>query len=258
LVLAEDFVSLLPSGIAEPDIKIYEYESGTTPARGNEAKPAGSNVRPTAGASEMDELFVRATPLWKRLFDVVGAITGLIALSPLFLIVACAIKLGSPGPVFFVQRRTGLGGKDFPMYKFRTMVRDAEEKQSHLIQLNEQDGPAFKIGNDPRITPIGHWLRRLSVDELPQLLNVLRGEMSLVGPRPLPCSEARGCQSWQRRRLTVTPGMTCSWQVQDRTTLVPFNEWMRMDVQYAESRCLLLDLKLLAKTLLFVIGLRGR
>ena len=144
------------------------------------------------------------------------------------------------------------------MYKFRTMVVDAEQRQQRLLTLNEQDGPAFKMERDPRITPIGHWLRRLSIDELPQLCNVLKGEMSLVGPRPLPCAESDGCHSWQKRRLTVTPGMTCSWQVLDRTTLVPFDQWMRMDVRYALSRCPKQDVMLLVKTVLFIIGLRGR
>ena len=142
------------------------------------------------------------------------------------------------------------------MYKFRSMVVDAESLQKALLAQSEQDGPAFKMRNDPRITGIGHFIRKTSIDELPQLWNVLRGDMSLVGPRPLPCHESDACTPWQRRRLDVTPGLTCIWQVYGRSR-VTFAEWMRMDLIYGRSRGLLHDLKLLIKTIPAVLFRRG-
>ena len=175
---------------------------------------------------------------------------------PLFALVAAAIRLTSPGPVIFRQWRTGRGGVPFRMNKFRTMVVDAEARKVDLMARNEQDGPAFKVRNDPRITPIGRFLRRTSLDELPQLLNVLRGDMSLVGPRPLPCDETRACETWHRQRLDVTPGLTCIWQVRGRSQ-VSFADWVRMDVQYIRSRSLAQDLKLLLLTMPAVVGGKG-
>ena len=199
---------------------------------------------------------MRRLPLWKRLIDVAGASLGLLMLMPLFAAVAIAIKATSRGPVLFRQRRSGLGGKQFLMLKFRTMVVDAEEQQAKLMALNEQDGPAFKIKNDPRITPVGRVLRRTSIDELPQLWNVLTGEMSLVGPRPPLSSEVRQYQLWQRRRLDVTPGLTCSWQVSGRSQIA-FTEWIRMDVRYIGSRSLRKDIGLLLRTVPAVIFGKG-
>jgi len=205
----------------------------------------------------MDDLFVRRLPLWKRSIDILGSTLGLIVLSPLLLIVAAAIKLTSPGPVFFSQLRSGRGGRPFPMFKFRSMVVDAEERKQELMEQNEQDGPAFKMENDPRITSIGHVIRKTSIDELPQLWNVLRGDMSIVGPRPLPCNETDGCENWQRRRLEATPGLTCIWQVQNRRTKIPFSEWARMDIRYIGSRTLKHDLQLVLKTIRSIVGRKG-
>jgi lipopolysaccharide/colanic/teichoic acid biosynthesis glycosyltransferase len=178
-------------------------------------------------------------------------------LAPIFLLVAAAIKLDSSGPIFFVQWRSGLGGRLFSMFKFRSMVVDAEQRKKDMGELNEQDGPAFKMEQDPRLTAVGRFLRKTSLDETPQLWNVLRGEMSLVGPRPLPVDETAACQDWQRRRLDVTPGLTCIWQVKDRRTKIPFADWMRMDIRYTRSRSLINDLKLIFRTILLILRGRG-
>ncbi|HEY2881898.1 MAG TPA: sugar transferase [Pirellulales bacterium] len=204
----------------------------------------------------LELLFVQMMPAWKRLIDIAGASLGLLVATPLFLMVAIAIKLSSPGPVFFRQWRSGRGGKPFQMIKFRSMIADAESRKSDLMSLNEQDGPAFKITGDPRITGLGKFLRDTSLDELPQLWNVLRGEMSLVGPRPLPTNESNSCLDWQRRRLDVTPGLTCIWQVRGRSQ-VTFNEWVRMDLEYIGRRSLWSDLGILLATVPAVITRRG-
>ena len=188
--------------------------------------------------------------------DIAGAMLGLVVALPVFLIVAVLIKLGSPGPVFFRQLRTGRGGVPFLMYKFRSMVLDAEDRKHELISHNEQDGPAFKIAADPRVTRLGRFLRNTSLDELPQLWNVLRGEMSLVGPRPLPCDESNSCLDWQRRRLDVTPGLTGIWQVRGRGE-VTFNEWIRMDLEYVRASFLWQDMKILLATVPAVVQRRG-
>ena len=187
-------------------------------------------------------------PLWKRVFDIVGAIVGLILFSPVMLIAAAMIRLSSSGPVIFTQRRSGWRGREFTIYKFRTMTNDAEQRKSSLRQFSEQDGPAFKMTNDPRVTLIGRFLRATSLDELPQFWNVLIGNMSLVGPRPLPVDEANACSQWQRRRLDVVPGLTCIWQVRGRSS-VAFDDWMRMDMEYIDHRSPLGDLSLLLLTI---------
>ncbi len=208
-------------------------------------------------AAPLEAIFLRHTPIGKRLLDIVGASLGILALLPLLPIIAVAIKLTSPGPVFFTQLRSGLGGRPFRMWKFRTMVVDSESQKAALLALNEQDGPAFKIKNDPRITSIGRILRKTSIDELPQLWNVLLGDMSLVGPRPLPCHEAEQCETWQRRRLDVTPGLTCIWQVHGRS-VVSFDEWVRMDLQYIHGQSMSEDVKLIALTVPAMLLNRGR
>jgi lipopolysaccharide/colanic/teichoic acid biosynthesis glycosyltransferase len=222
-----------------------------------------SRVEAQAHRAESDEsaeglelIFMRGVPLWKRTIDIVGASLGLIVLVPFFLIVAAAIKFTSAGPVLYGQLRRGRGGRPFRMYKFRSMVAGADSHKSKLLHLNEQDGPAFKIKNDPRITRIGRFLRDTSIDELPQLWNVLRGEMSLVGPRPLPCDEQDACSSWQRSRLDVTPGLTCIWQVRGRSQ-VTFHEWVRMDLEYIRRRSLWQDTKILLATVPAVLLRRG-
>jgi exopolysaccharide biosynthesis polyprenyl glycosylphosphotransferase len=185
----------------------------------------------------------------KRAMDFVLSAMLLIGLSPLLLVAALMIKLTSPGPVFFRQRRLGTNKRIFEIYKFRTMVVDAELRMKELEKLNEAQGPVFKIKNDPRITPIGKFLRKTSIDELPQLLNVLSGEMSLVGPRPLPVRDYEGFdKDWQRRRFSVRPGITCLWQIKGRSS-IPFEQWMELDMQYIDKWSLWLDVKILYRTI---------
>jgi lipopolysaccharide/colanic/teichoic acid biosynthesis glycosyltransferase len=208
-------------------------------------------------AETIHDFLVHPMPAWKRFLDVVGAVLLLMLFSPVMALVALLVKLTSPGgPVLFSQDRAGLGGKPFKIHKFRTMVVDAEARLQHLRGLSEQDGPAFKLKNDPRVTRLGRVLRKTSLDELPQLWNVIKGEMSLVGPRPLPLEESEKCLQWQRRRLDVTPGLTCIWQVKGRST-VSFAEWIRMDVEYIRRRTILHDLSLLAMTIPAVLLRRG-
>jgi exopolysaccharide biosynthesis polyprenyl glycosylphosphotransferase len=185
----------------------------------------------------------------KRILDIVGSIVLLALLLPVFAIVAILIKAASAGPVFFRQERIGLNKRRFLIYKFRTMVPEAERMMAKVERLNEVTGPVFKIKNDPRITPTGKWLRRTSIDELPQLFNVLKGDMSLVGPRPLPVRDYQGFGAdWQRRRFSVRPGITCLWQVQGRSEIA-FEQWMKLDMQYLDEWSLWLDLKILARTI---------
>jgi len=187
--------------------------------------------------------------LMKRLFDVLGSLILLLLLSPMFFVVAVLIKLTSPGSVFFSQRRVGLNKRQFTMYKFRTMVPAAESIQEKLAHLNEMSGPVFKIKNDPRVTPLGAILRKTSIDELPQLLNVLKGDMSLVGPRAMSVRDYQFFnEDWQRRRFSVPPGITCLWQVYGRNT-IPFEQWMVLDMQYIDRWSFWLDLKILALTI---------
>jgi exopolysaccharide biosynthesis polyprenyl glycosylphosphotransferase len=187
--------------------------------------------------------------LVKRMLDIAVSGVLLMFLSPLFLVVILLIKLTSPGSVFFVQKRLGWNKRRFEVFKFRTMVVDAEKKMTQIQHLNEVSGPVFKIKNDPRITPVGKFLRRTSIDELPQLLNVFLGDMSLVGPRPLPVRDYEGFnEDWQRRRFSVKPGITCLWQVKGRSE-IPFEQWMELDLQYIDKWSLWLDLKILARTI---------
>ena len=184
----------------------------------------------------------------KRLVDIIGASAALLLFSPFLVVAAAAIKLTSPGPVFFLQERIGINKRRFKIFKFRTMVPNAERLMAELEKHNEVSGPVFKIKNDPRITSIGRFLRRSSIDELPQLINVLNGDMSLVGPRPLPVRDYEGFnEDWQRRRFSVKPGITCLWQVNGRSG-ISFNQWMLLDLQYMDEWSLWLDLKILAKT----------
>jgi exopolysaccharide biosynthesis polyprenyl glycosylphosphotransferase len=191
--------------------------------------------------------------LIKRFFDILVSLVAVVALFPLFVVIALFMKASSTGPVFFLQERVGINKRRFHIYKFRTMVPDAEKKMAELEHLNEVRGPAFKIKNDPRITPIGKFLRKTSFDELPQLFNVLKGDMSLVGPRPLPLRDYEGFnEDWQRRRFSVRPGITCLWQVGGRSN-VSFDRWMQLDMQYIDNWSLWLDLKILLMTLPAVV-----
>jgi lipopolysaccharide/colanic/teichoic acid biosynthesis glycosyltransferase len=267
--LADDICLEYLDDISPPVCTVYSYPSGRRTTGATHIQPTSNGVArsgdratsadhavPARPALELETFFVQRMPLWKRMLDVMGAAAGLLVLLPVFAAVAVAVKFSSPGPIFFRQRRSGCGGPPFVMYKFRTMLANAEAYKAALLALNEQDGPAFKIFEDPRITSVGRILRRTSLDELPQLWNVLKGDMSLVGPRPLPCEETNACESWHRRRLNVTPGLTCIWQVKGRS-LVSFAEWVRMDQQYIRSLSMWQDVKLLLLTVPAVVSQKG-
>ncbi len=207
-------------------------------------------------ARELHPLMARKLPWWKRSMDLIVSGSALLVLWPLMLVIALAIKLDSKGPVIFLQKRSGLGGQPFGIWKFRTMVPDAEAKRAELLAVNEQDGPAFKIKADPRITRVGAFLRKTSLDELPQLINIFLGNMTLVGPRPLPVHESDACEPWQKRRLDITPGLTCIWQVWGRST-VNFNDWVRMDLRYKRKRTPQHDVKIMLHTIPAVLKQRG-
>jgi len=217
--------------------------------------------------ASFDEIFgrpllvFRSTPetswqmICKQLLDFFGALAAVLVVGPVFMIpIAALIKLTSPGPVMFRQQRSGLNGAPFSIYKFRTMNTNAEQFKHELAAMNEMSGPVFKVTNDPRITPIGRWLRKFSLDELPQLFNVLQGEMSLVGPRPLPVDEVRRFHDLaHRRRLSVKPGLTCLWQVSGRNKISDFKDWVRLDLQYIDNWSIWLDLTILMRTIPVVL-----
>ena len=199
-------------------------------------------------------LKIRIEACLKRILDIVSCFLLFIIFLPLFFIIALLIKIDSKGPVFFLQKRCGRNGKVFNMYKFRTMVEDAESLKKRLT--NEMDGPMFKVRNDPRITGVGRILRRCSLDELPQVLNVLKGEMSLVGPRPLADEEMEGDECWRKIRLSVKPGMTGLWQIMGRTS-GKFDDWVSYDIEYVQKMSLCMDLKILVLTLFTVFSHEG-
>lgn len=192
----------------------------------------------------------------KRITDVVVASLLLILFLPIIPIVAILIKLDSPGPILFKQKRVGKNGKIFEFYKFRSMVMGADKIIGTLRPLSGVDGPIFKLKDDPRVTRVGRFLRRSSLDELPQLLNVLKGDMSIVGPRPNLPSEVSHYLPWQMKRLEVTPGITCLWQIAGRSH-IGFNEWMRLDLEYIKKRSYITDLKIMIKTIPAVIARKG-
>lgn len=204
--------------------------------------------------------FFREKLLWqllaKRIMDLLISAIALLILSPLMIATALMVKFTSPGPVFFVQERIGMNRRKFKLLKFRSMVADAEARKQELAALNEMDGPVFKVKNDPRVTPVGRFIRKTSIDELPQLINVLKGEMSLVGPRPPLPSEVDQYEWLHRRRLSIKPGITCLWQVNGRNT-VTFGRWMEMDKEYVENWSIWLDIKILARTLPVVLLRHG-
>jgi lipopolysaccharide/colanic/teichoic acid biosynthesis glycosyltransferase len=200
---------------------------------------------------------IRGTYLVKRLIDILAAIILLILLTPLFLIIMLTIYISSPGPVFFKQTRVGRWGKLFTMWKFRSMYRDADARLKEIMAQNEMTGGViFKMKNDPRIFPAGRFIRKASIDELPQLWNVLKGDMSLVGPRPALPSEVNQYSLQDRKRLEVIPGITCIWQVSGRSN-IPFPQQVQLDVQYIQSQSIMLDIKLLLKTIPAVLLSRG-
>lgn len=194
------------------------------------------------------DMRLRLTLAIKRLLDVVVAAMALLFLSPLFLVLTLMVKLTSPGPVFYRWHVVGKGGRPFISYKFRSMIVNADELKADLEQLNEMKGPVFKLTNDPRITRVGACMRRHSLDELPQLYSVLKGEMSLVGPRPPLVSEYARFSEYQKQKLAVTPGITCLWQVSGRNRVSDFDEWVGLDLEYIHHWSLGLDLKILWKT----------
>jgi len=270
--LANDLVQRLPAELRGLKPDVYTYPSQDDPLE--EPAEVTVELQPTTGTRRrgakrdlavrftgtpvrsMASLFLQPLPIWKRAIDILVALNAIVVLSPLLLTVAAAVKLTSHGPVIFRQKRDTLGGRQFMIYKFRTMTVDAEARKEALREFSEQDGPAFKITNDPRITPIGKFLRTTSIDELPQLFNVLLGDMTLVGPRAMDSRESNGCEPWQRRRLDVTAGITCIWQVRGRSQ-VSFADWMRMDLRYIRTRSMAADLKLLVETVPAVVVGRG-
>ncbi|PEF36127.1 sugar transferase [Bacillus wiedmannii] len=190
----------------------------------------------------------------KRLMDMFGALCGIVLLLPIFIIVAILIKLEDPkGPVFFKQVRVGKDGREFGMYKFRSMVTDAEERLKDLLQRNEVSGAMFKMKDDPRVTKIGRFIRKTSIDELPQLLNVLKGDMSLVGPRPPLLREVKEYTSYDKQRLLVTPGCTGLWQVTERNS-VGFSEMVELDLEYIRNRSVFYDVRIILKTMKVLLG----
>ncbi|MGL4731218.1 MAG: sugar transferase [Clostridium sp.] len=196
---------------------------------------------------------IRYYTFFKRIIDCIGALGGLIISSPILLIVGIAIKMESNGPILYSQERVGKDGKRFKMYKLRSMVVDADELKKELIKENEMSGPMFKIKSDPRVTKVGKLIRRTSIDELPQLYNVLKGDMSLVGPRPSLPNEVEKFEPWMLERLDVKPGLTCTWQVSGRNN-IGFEDWMKLDIKYVRERNSLLDLKLIFKTVFVLFG----
>jgi exopolysaccharide biosynthesis polyprenyl glycosylphosphotransferase len=209
-------------------------------------------------------LVYRSTPdaSWqlaaKRMIDMLGSAALLVLLSPILLVVAALISLTMGSPVIFSQKRNGLYGKPFTMYKFRTMISNAEQQRDELVNFNLMKGPVFKVDKDPRVTPLGRWLRRNSIDELPQLWNVLKGEMSLVGPRPLPVYETANFDDFsQRRRMSVRPGLTCLWQISGRNEITDFDQWVELDLKYIDNWSLWLDFKILLLTLPVVLFRKG-
>lgn len=215
------------------------------------------NILKINSASNIEEKVMSESIIYlisKRIMDIIGSLIGLLLLMPVFFIVSIGIKIENPeGKIIFVQRRIGKNGIEFNMYKFRSMVCNAEEQLKDLKHLNEADGPVFKIREDPRITKVGKFIRKTSIDELPQLINVLKGDMSLVGPRPPIPSEVEGYTDYQKNRLLVKPGLTCYWQVLARNH-ISFDEWIDMDMKYIMERNLFIDIILTLKTVVILFG----
>jgi exopolysaccharide biosynthesis polyprenyl glycosylphosphotransferase len=270
----EHFVETLHEELV--DIVVFSIDESLMPkireallaceAEGIEAWVSADFIQPVFARVQFDQfaghpvLIYRTTPtlswqlVMKRAIDVAGAFALLVLLSLPIVVIALLVRYTSPGPIIFWQNRSGLHGRSFRMYKFRSMVTNAEQARAELESMNEMSGPVFKVRNDPRITRLGHWLRKTSLDELPQLWNVLRGEMSLVGPRPLPLYEtANFGDISQRRRMSVRPGITCLWQVRGRNTITDFKDWVRLDLEYIDNWSLWLDIKILFRTVPVVL-----
>ena len=254
IIIAVDSADL---ALTKPVFRIAEKMGVTIASLPDTYQPAVARAS-AAHVAGIPALLYRSAPhqgtsvLMKEIVDRFGALVGLAVTSPLTILTALAIKIESSGPIFFKQRRTGRNGKTFMMLKFRTMTLDAERKKDSLQSSNEMTGPVFKIKNDPRITKVGKFLRKYSVDEIPQFWNVLMGDMSLVGPRPPLPKEVVRYEPWQHRRLSVKPGLTCLWQVNGRNQ-IDFEEWMFLDLEYIDNWSLWGDMKILAKTLPAVV-----
>lgn len=219
--------------------------------------PLGGAIAVGAPAPRAIDPHQRAYRIASRSLDLVIAITVLIAAAPLLLVAMAMIRLTSAGGAIFSQSRCGIGGRPFRMYKLRTMCRNAEVEKYKLLDRNHlRAGPCFKMKDDPRVTPVGRWLRKFSIDELPQLWNVIRGEMAIVGPRPVPLNEVRTNTIEQRMRISVKPGLTCLWQVSGRTE-IPYEEWVALDAWYVKNRSLWLDLRIIGRTIPAVLSTRG-
>lgn len=209
--------------------------------------------------NHMQEIYQRKSPVYKffkRVFDILLSGIALICLSPVFLITAAAIKLEDGGPAFFTQPRAGQNMKTFKMYKFRSMYVNADEKLAELMKDNEQTGHAFKIKNDPRITKVGKFIRKVSIDELPQLINIIKGDMSIVGPRPILPFQMEECNEYEKQRLVVRPGLTCYWQIGGRAN-IKWEEWVELDLDYIEDMSLWTDFKMIVKTIPAVFDSEG-
>lgn len=206
------------------------------------------------GSSEKSELQIYI----KRIIDIIGSLVALVLFSPFMIISAIGILISNGRPVFYSWKVVGLNKRPFNSWKFRTMIRDADKLKERLKDGNEMDGPVFKISNDPRIIPFGRWLRRYSIDETPQLLSVLKGDMSLVGPRPAGPHELDQYQSWHRRKLSIKPGITCLWQVSGRNKIKNFDEWVKLDLEYIDNWSIWLDLKIIFRTIVTVLKADGK
>ncbi len=253
--LREGSTALEPNRIAtsDPSSERSEEMMDGAPAHARFAPKRGEVELPAVALATERGFYQR---YGKRIFDSCAAAFALVLLSPVFLVIAIAIRLEGKGPIYYCSSRVGRGGRVFRFYKFRSMVVGADTYRDHLLHRNEADGPVFKIADDPRITRVGRFLRRSSLDELPQFWNVLRGDMSLVGPRPPIPSEVLSYEPWQARRLSVRPGITCLWQISGRSR-IGFDEWMRLDMEYIDRRSFPLDLAILVRTLPAVMSGEG-
>jgi lipopolysaccharide/colanic/teichoic acid biosynthesis glycosyltransferase len=273
--LREADASVLASGIDAADMRVApaRHEGGNghvgPRANGNGNGNGHAAVTTWPGLARPAAFHAHVLPLYeapverglylllgKRLLDVLGASLGLVLASPILLVAALAIRIESRGPVFYRSTRIGRGARPFLFFKLRSMVDGADRHRHALAHLNETDGPVFKIAADPRVTWVGRWLRVTSIDEIPQLWNVLRGEMSLVGPRPPIAEEVMQYEPWQLRRLDVLPGITCLWQISGRSR-IGFQEWMRLDLEYIKHRSFWLDMKILIRTIPAVLSREG-
>ena len=252
-----------PDSDGDPNGDPADRSAGPAESNGSpQRQPVGAGGGPlhqkaAPQASNLAGAFTQPVSIWRRAVDILVSGTALVLLSPVFLVAALAVKFTTPGPIIFKQQRAGRGGVPFTFYKFRSMYLDAEARKAALAKENEhRTGPIFKMKKDPRITPVGRILRKTSIDELPQLYNVLKGDMTLIGPRPPTLDEVANYDLWQRKRLDLTGGITCIWQVSGRSE-IQFDEWVRMDIEYQRKRSLWFDIKLLFRTIGAVVSGRG-